>query len=225
MKNAIKYASKLIHERYLHARISLIDLFPYSEYLLNLTKECDNITEIILSPIHTELTFTWAMIDSLNISKEKYKKIYQKDKHKKFVSISKHRTHKEIPYLKDLSIYSEIEFENKRVKKDIDKIEETDMLFIFVDSRVNKDSTEILNLINSLEKFVKKYIVVYDRALNYDVIDFRNEISNLHMVKNSSIYFLQNNYNWSLLTGYNTEYTFTMMKRFGDNNDDKVYHI
>lgn len=225
MKNAKQYASKIIHDKYLHARISLIDMFPYSEHLLKLTKECNHITEIILSPINNGLTFTWAIIDSMIQSKENHKKIYGNDQNKKFVSITKHRIHQEIPFLKDLSIYSEIDFDNKRMKKDIHTIEETDMVFVYLDSRLNKDSVEILNLLNTLEKFVKKYIVVYDRALNYDVIDFRNEIHNMHMAEHSSMYFLQNNFNWSLITGYNTEYVFTMMKRFGDNKDDKVYHI
>ena len=92
-----EYALKLIHQRYLDARISLFDVFPYGELLLNFSKECNHITEMILSPINNKLSFTWTMLYGLHQSKEKHKTIYGKDVDKKIVSLSKDKFHNEFP--------------------------------------------------------------------------------------------------------------------------------
>ncbi len=215
-----KYASKMIHDRYLSARISMFDVFPYGELLLKFSRECNNITEITLSPINNKLSFTWCMLYGLHQSRDNYESIYGKESHKKFTSFSIDRFHSELLYLKDLSNYSDIECETFRLKKDT-KIENTDMLFIYVDTRSSNDNRDskihydILKQINNNKDLVKKYIIIYDLNFNDN---FGYTIKN-DDVQSASIEFLQNNHDWSLLKGNNTEFRFTVMKRLENDLD------
>ena len=125
MKSVRKYANKIINERYINVRLSYRDLFPYGEPLMKIANGCEHITEIILSPINNKLTFTWCMLESMNKSINNFKSIYGIDTKKKFVHISKDKFHSEMPYTKDVSIYSDIEFDTirlKNVKEIIEKI-------------------------------------------------------------------------------------------------------
>jgi hypothetical protein len=193
-----EYALKLIHQRYLDARISLFDVFPYGELLLNFSKECNHITEMILSPINNKLSFTWTMLYGLHQSKEKHKTIYGKDVDKKIVSLSKDKFHNELAYVMDLAIYSDIQFEMFRLKHKI-KFEQTDMLFLYVDSRSSindneyKIHSDILENLNKYSQFINKYILIYDinfdKNLDFNLTSVKNDIG----AKSASIEFLQNN--------------------------------
>jgi hypothetical protein len=217
-----EYALKLIHKRYLDARISLFDVFPYGELLLNFSKECNHITEMILSPINNKLSFTWTMLYGLHQSKEKHKMIYGKDVDKKIVSLSKDKFHNELAYVMDLAIYSDIQFEMFRLKHKI-KFEQTDMLFLYVDSRSSindneyKIHSDILENLNKYSQFINKYILIYDmnfdKNLDFNLTSVKNDIG----AKSSSIEFLQNNHDWSLLKSPNTEFRFTILKRAEEN--------
>ena len=215
-----KYASKMIHDRYLSARISMFDVFPYGELLLKFSRECNHITEMTLSPINNNLSFTWCMLYGLHQSRDNYESIYGKELHKKFTSFSIDRFHNELLYLKDLSNYSDIECKTFRLKKDT-KIENTDMLFIYVDTRssnTNGDSKiyyDVLKQINNNKDLVRKYIIIYDLNFNDN---FGYTIKN-NDVQSASIEFLQNNHDWSLLKGNNTEFRFTVMKRLENDLD------
>jgi hypothetical protein len=217
-----KYAVEMIHQRYLDARISLFDLFPHGELLLDFSKECNHITEMILSPINNKLSFTWTILYGLHQSKEKYKSIYGNDVHKKIVSFSKDKFHGELSYVMDLANFSDIEFEMFRLKNTI-KFEQTDMLFVYVDSRSSinnndkKIHDEILKNLNEYSKLIKKYIVIYDLNFNKNLDFYLTNTNNEGVVQSVSIEFLQNNHDWSLLKGHNTEFRFTILKRAEEN--------
>jgi hypothetical protein len=210
-----EYALKLIHQRYLDARISLFDVFPYGELLLNFSKECNHITEMILSPINNKLSFTWTMLYGLHQSKEKHKTIYGKDVDKKIVSLSKDKFHNELAYVMDLAIYSDIQFEMFRLKHKI-KFEQTDMLFLYVDSRSSINDNEYKihsDILENLNKYILIYDMNFDKNLDFNLTSVKNDIG----AKSASIEFLQNNHDWSLLKSPNTEFRFTILKRAEEN--------
>jgi hypothetical protein len=221
MKSARKYASKIINERYINARISYRDLFPYGELLMKISNGFESITEVILSPINNQLTFTWCMLESMNKSRSHFKSIYGTDPKRKFVHISKDKFHSEMSYTKDLSIYSDIEFHMMRLKA-VKEIQSTDMMFIYIDSRSSDNSkntsthTEIFDVLNRFQSFVKKNIVIHDRGLNYEIMDYSDKFNLSKGVQSASIEFLQKNHQWSLVTGNNTEFGFTILSKDGD---------
>lgn len=221
MKHARKYASKIINERYINARISYRDLFPYGEPLMKISNGCEHITEVILSSINNQLTFTWCMLESMNKSRNHFHSIYGIDPKRKFVHISKDKFHSEMPYTKDLALYSDIGFDMIRLKN-AKELETTDMMFVYIDSRSSNNSkgisthNEVFELLNKFETCVKKNIIIHDRALNYEIMDYSNKTNLADGVQSASVSFLQNNHSWSLVTGYNTEFGFTILSKDGD---------
>lgn len=207
MDNKEIISNKIITEKFFNVCMSDIDTFPYCNTLSSLSEECNNIVELITIHPNDKITFSWCMIKGLVSNKN--------DLEKSFRSIWLDKMNKKIYYLNDISKYCGISCEVIVRPSFLDIGEIADMVFIHTDNTFNNLSETI----SSIQSMVKKYIVINDNKFVSNMRDdlLNNNSGNLNYVEDTIIHFLQNNHNWSIVKGYDTEYRMTILKRIEDN--------
>lgn len=207
MDNKEIISNKIITEKFFNVCMSDIDTFPYCNTLSSLSEECNNIVELITIHLNDKITFSWCMIKGLVSNKN--------DLEKSFRSIWLDKMNKKIYYLNDISKYCGISCEVIVRPSFLDIGEIADMVFIHTDNTFNNLSETI----SSIQSMVKKYIVINDNKFVSNMRDdlLNNNSGNLNYVEDTIIHFLQNNHNWSIVKGYDTEYRMTILKRIEDN--------
>jgi hypothetical protein len=212
-----KIAKDLINNKYLNVRFSLNETFPYGSALIDIVKECDSFTEFMLSPIYSRLTFTWCVLQSFLEQKDIMESVNKVDVKKIINSVSFHKINSEIYELEDLSKAVGIDFNVINAKNTIPNIEKSDVLFLYfmmqdrTEIERENEKNNIMCILNDYEKLTGKYIVLYDRSFKSNNVDILREDKN--NIKELVTEFLQQNHSWSFLSGYNTEYGFTVLKK------------
>jgi hypothetical protein len=206
MQQKSEISKKIITENFFNVCISDIDTFPYCNILNELSKECNNITELVTIPPDDKITFTWCMLNGLTSNKN--------DISKSFRSIWLDKVNTKIYYPDDISKYCGVNFEVMVRPSTLDIGEIADMIFIHTDRTFDTLSETIL----SIQNRVRKYIVINDNKFVSNMRDdlLKNDTANLTYVEDTIMSFLQNNHNWSIVRGYETEYRMTVLKRLED---------
>jgi len=200
-------SKKIISENFFNVCITDMNDFPYCNVLSKFSKECSSIMELITIHPNERLTFSWCMLNGLasNIDAT----------NKSFKSVWLDKVNTKIYYPSDISKYCGISFDVTVRPNELEMNDIVDMMFIQTDNTFN----DLPSTINLLHNRVRKYIVINDNKFVQNVKDdlLHNENTNPTYVQDTIIEFLQNNHSWSLVTGFDTEYAMTILKRIEDN--------
>jgi hypothetical protein len=200
-------SKKIISENFFNVCITDMDDFPYCNLLSKFSKECNSIMELVTIHPNNRLTFSWCMLHGMasNVNGD----------NKFFKSVWLDKVNTKIYYPSDISKYCGISFDVIVRPTELEIYDIVDMLFIHTDNSFN----DLSNTINSLQNRVRKYIVINDNKFVQNIKDdlLQNKNTNPTYVQDTIIEFLQRNHSWSLVTGFDTEYAMTILKRIEDN--------